>query len=81
MYINLFYRESRTALRKIAHLSAGVLYAGLIARSSVYLRRIVMARAGVGLNADLRKVVSAGFRPILLGLGVWVSVAVSSLVI
>lgn len=42
---------------------------------------IVMALAAVGPNADLRRMVSAGFRPILLELGVWASVAVSSLVI
>jgi uncharacterized integral membrane protein (TIGR00698 family) len=42
---------------------------------------IVMALAAVGLNANLRKMVQAGFRPILLGLGVWASVAVSSLAI
>lgn len=42
---------------------------------------IVMALAAVGLNADLRKMVQAGHRPILLGLGVWASVAGSSLII
>lgn len=42
---------------------------------------IVVALAAVGLNANLKKMTSAGYRPILLGLGVWVSVAVSSLLI
>jgi len=42
---------------------------------------IVMALAAVGLNADLRRMTRAGLRPVVLGLGVWVSVAGSSLLI
>lgn len=40
---------------------------------------IVLALAGVGLGADLRKMVQIGPRPILMGLLVWVVVALSSL--
>jgi len=42
---------------------------------------IVMALAAIGLNADFRKVMSAGHKPLLLGLIVWASVALSSLLI
>lgn len=53
------------------HLSA---YAGVCGR---YL--IVVALAGVGLNSNFRKIVKTGPKPILLGLLVWILVAVSSL--
>lgn len=42
---------------------------------------IVVALAAVGLNARLTQMVRAVFRPILLDLGVWASVALSSLLI
>lgn len=40
---------------------------------------IVFALTAVGLSADLRKILATGPRPILLGFGVWIAVAVSSL--
>ncbi len=42
---------------------------------------IIVALTAIGLSADLRRMVSTGFRPIALGLGVWVAVAVSSLLV
>ena len=42
---------------------------------------IVVALTAIGLSSDLRRMVKAGARPILLGLGVWLSVAGSSLVV
>lgn len=42
---------------------------------------IVIALAGVGLGANLRKIVKTGPRPILLGLLVWVIVAATSLLV
>lgn len=42
---------------------------------------IVVALSAIGLSADLRKMAASGARPILLGLGVWVAVAVSSLLV
>ncbi|TAL87020.1 MAG: YeiH family putative sulfate export transporter [Rhodanobacter sp.] len=42
---------------------------------------IVVALTAIGLSANLRKMASTGIRPILLGLGVWISVAVSSLLV
>lgn len=42
---------------------------------------IVMALTSIGLSSDLRSMASAGVRPVLLGLGVWVSVAGSSLLV
>jgi uncharacterized integral membrane protein (TIGR00698 family) len=42
---------------------------------------ITVALAGVGLGANFRKMVRTGPRPILLGLAVWVCVALSSLVV
>lgn len=52
---------------------------GDIHTGAVFL--IVVALTGVGMSCDLRRMISTGFRPILLGLGVWVSVAVSSLAV
>lgn len=40
---------------------------------------IVVALTAIGLSANLRKMVASGPRPILLGLGVWAAVAISSL--
>lgn len=42
---------------------------------------IVVALTAIGLSSDLRRMVTAGIRPILLGLGVWVAVAGSSLAV
>ncbi|WP_315386278.1 putative sulfate exporter family transporter [uncultured Stenotrophomonas sp.] len=42
---------------------------------------IVFALSAIGLSANLRRMAATGVRPILLGLGVWVAVAVSSLVV
>jgi len=42
---------------------------------------IIVALTAIGLSANLRKMASTGIRPILLGLGVWVAVAVSSLLV
>lgn len=40
---------------------------------------MVMALSAVGLSADLKRMAATGIRPILLGLGVWLAVAASSL--
>jgi len=42
---------------------------------------IVFALSAIGLSANLRRMAATGVRPILLGLGVWVAVAVSSLIV
>jgi uncharacterized integral membrane protein (TIGR00698 family) len=42
---------------------------------------IIVALTAVGLAANLRRMASTGLRPIVLGLGVWVVVAVSSLLV
>lgn len=42
---------------------------------------IVVALTAVGLSANLRRMASTGVRPIVLGLGVWAAVAVSSLAV
>jgi len=42
---------------------------------------IVFALSAIGLSANLRRMAAAGLRPIMLGLGVWVAVAVSSLLV
>ncbi|MEO7073659.1 MAG: YeiH family protein [Rhodanobacter sp.] len=42
---------------------------------------IVVALTAIGLSSNIRKMISSGARPILLGLGVWVAVAVSSLAV
>lgn len=42
---------------------------------------IIIALTAIGLSANLRRMAAAGPRPILLGLGVWIAVAVSSLLI
>lgn len=40
---------------------------------------IVVALTAIGLSSDLRRMMAAGARPVLLGLGVWMSVVLSSL--
>jgi uncharacterized integral membrane protein (TIGR00698 family) len=42
---------------------------------------IIVALSAIGLSANLRRIVASGPRPILLGLGVWMAVAVSSLLV
>jgi uncharacterized integral membrane protein (TIGR00698 family) len=42
---------------------------------------IIVALTAIGLSANMRKMISSGPRPILLGLGVWIAVAVSSLLV
>ncbi len=42
---------------------------------------IILALTAVGLGADLRQMLATGPRPILLGLGVWVAVALGSLAV
>ncbi|GKU25538.1 YeiH family protein [Clostridium folliculivorans] len=42
---------------------------------------IVMALSAVGLKSDLKKIISSGFKPMLLGLIVWLSVSTVSLVV
>ena len=42
---------------------------------------IIVALTAIGLTANLRRMISSGPRPILLGLGVWIAVAVSSLLV
>jgi uncharacterized membrane protein YadS len=40
---------------------------------------IIMALTAIGLSSDLRRMLATGSRPILMGLGVWAAVALSSL--
>jgi uncharacterized membrane protein YadS len=40
---------------------------------------IIVALTAIGLSSDLRRMIASGARPILLGLGVWAAVALSSL--
>ena len=42
---------------------------------------IIVALTAIGLSANLRRMVASGARPILLGLGVWIAVSVSSLLV
>ncbi len=42
---------------------------------------IIVALTAIGLSADLRRMAASGPRPILLGFGVWIAVAVSSLAV
>lgn len=42
---------------------------------------IVMALSAIGLNADLKKMLKTGFKPILLGLFVWLAIAAASLAV
>ena len=42
---------------------------------------IVMALSAVGLSADFKAMMKTGFKPILLGLLVWITVAVSSVLV
>lgn len=51
---------------------------GMAGAAGRYL--IVVALAGVGLSADIQKMIKTGHKPILLGLIVWALVAISSLI-
>jgi uncharacterized integral membrane protein (TIGR00698 family) len=42
---------------------------------------IVVALTAIGLSSNLRRMASTGTRPVLLGLGVWVTVSLSSLAV
>jgi uncharacterized integral membrane protein (TIGR00698 family) len=42
---------------------------------------IIVALTSIGLTANLRRMASTGLRPVILGLGVWLAVAVSSLLV
>lgn len=42
---------------------------------------IVLALTAIGLSADLRRLLATGARPLLLGLGTWLAVATSSLLL
>lgn len=42
---------------------------------------IVVALTAIGLSSDLRQMLKAGARPVVLGLGVWASVVISSLAV
>ncbi len=42
---------------------------------------IIVALSAIGLSANLRRIIASGPRPILLGLGVWLAVALSSLAV
>ncbi|WP_426687991.1 YeiH family protein [Rhodanobacter ginsengiterrae] len=67
--------------------ASGLRTAGLIPlaiQPSIHLLAeflIIVALTAIGLSANLRKMVASGARPILLGLGVWIAVAVSSLLV
>jgi uncharacterized integral membrane protein (TIGR00698 family) len=67
--------------------ASGIRTAGLIpgaVQPAIHLLAeflIIVALTAIGLSANLRKMISSGARPILLGLGVWVAVAVSSLLV
>jgi uncharacterized integral membrane protein (TIGR00698 family) len=69
-------------------LVASLLYTtGIIkSQSAVHLTElgkylIVVALAAIGVNTDFKKMIQTGFKPILLGLLVWISVAVMSLMV
>ena len=42
---------------------------------------IILAMSAIGLNTDIRALITNGLRPILLGLSCWISVAVVSLLV
>ncbi|MBP6019196.1 MAG: putative sulfate exporter family transporter [Burkholderiaceae bacterium] len=42
---------------------------------------IVLALSAIGLSSDLRRMLTAGAKPVLLGLGVWAAVVFSSLLV
>jgi len=64
-----------SAVRTIGLIPAG--WQALIHDSAEFM--IIIALTAIGLSSDLRRMASTGMRPILLGLGVWAAVALSSL--
>jgi uncharacterized integral membrane protein (TIGR00698 family) len=69
-------------------LAASLLYTtGVIKSQGAFLLTglgkflIVIALAAIGVNTDFRKMIQTGFKPILLGLLVWASVSVMSLIV
>ena len=42
---------------------------------------IVMAMAAIGLNTNIKQLISNGFKPILLGMSCWIAVAVTSIIV
>ncbi|HPT87314.1 MAG TPA: putative sulfate exporter family transporter, partial [Bacillota bacterium] len=42
---------------------------------------IVVALSAIGLNSDFKKMMKTGFKPMLLGLIVWASVTVTSIIV
>jgi uncharacterized integral membrane protein (TIGR00698 family) len=67
--------------------ASGIRTAGLIPASlqpvihAIAEFLIIVALTAIGLSANLRRMAASGARPILLGLGVWVAVSVSSLLV
>jgi uncharacterized integral membrane protein (TIGR00698 family) len=67
--------------------ASGIRTAGLIplaVQPSIHMLAeflIIVALTAIGLSANLRRMAASGARPILLGLGVWIAVAVSSLLV
>ncbi|MGE4370574.1 MAG: YeiH family protein [Burkholderiaceae bacterium] len=60
--------------------STGILPPDFLVAVGVFSKfLIVVALTAIGLSTDLRSMAIAGMRPILMGLGVWVAVAGSSL--
>lgn len=53
--------------------------AGILGMAGKFL--IVMAMSAIGLGTDLEKIRTAGWKPILLGLGTWFAVAATSLAV
>ena len=64
-----------SAIRSTGLLPESIL--GYIQQVALFV--MVMALAAVGLTTDLRSIARTGWKPLALGLGVWVSVSVSSL--
>ena len=42
---------------------------------------IAMALSGIGLNADFKKMLKSGYKPLLLGFIVWIVVSITSIAI
>ena len=42
---------------------------------------IVMAMAAIGLNTNIKQLISNGIKPILLGMSCWIAVAVTSIIV
>lgn len=62
--------------------STGILPEAFLTAAAVVSKfMIVVALTAIGLSTDFRSMAVSGIRPILMGLGVWVAVAGSSLVV